>query len=311
MMAGPRVLAVGHVALDMMFYIDTFPTTPTKVAAHRFTQGVGGASANAAVAAARLGAQVKFVGLTGADAAVAQFIEHFKREGVDASGLQTVAGCQSSVSAIVIDAAGERLIVNRRGDALLADVAFALQHLDGVDVVLADPRSPTWSAAALRGARQRGVPTVLDAEVAPQADLQMLVPLAEWAVFSKPGMDAFAPDCAGDPQRGLARALQAGARVAAVTLGAQGLWWQRAGQAAQYLAAWPVDKVVDTTGAGDTFHGALGVALVSGYQDREALMFASVAAALKCARPGGILGAPSLAQVQQSLQQVLQKIQTQ
>jgi len=84
----PRLICVGHVALDMMFGVQAFPAHPTKTPAHHHHQGVGGMSANAAVALARLGADVAFCGPVGDDAAADVFARHFQREGVDASRMQ-------------------------------------------------------------------------------------------------------------------------------------------------------------------------------------------------------------------------------
>ena len=106
----PRLLCVGHVALDLAFGVEAFPARPTKTPAHTFHQGVGGISANSAVAIARLGAQVRFAGPVGDDASADVFRAHFRREGVDALGLTPTPGQTSSVSTIVIDANGERMI---------------------------------------------------------------------------------------------------------------------------------------------------------------------------------------------------------
>ena len=79
----------------------------------------------------------------------------------------------------------------------------------------------------------------------------------------------------------------------AQTLGPQGVCWKRAGQPLQHQPAWPVGPVVDTLGAGDVFHAALGLALWEGMGDATAMRWASAAAALKCLQPKGILGAPT------------------
>jgi sulfofructose kinase len=109
--------------------------------------------------------------------------------------------------------------------------------------------------------------------------------------FSDPGLQAFHP---GPHADGLARALASdpGVELAVVTLGGEGLMWQLRGQPAQRMPGFSVPHVMDTTGAGDTFHGALAFAWGLGQSPLDALRFASAAAALKCTRPHGILGAP-------------------
>ncbi len=150
-----------------MFGIERFPEQPTKTPAHSFHQGVGGMSANAAVALARLGADVGFVGPMGEDAAAQVFRTHFQREGVDVSRLQVTPGQSSSISSIILDARGERMIFNHKGSALSAPSEFVPAWLDNVDFLLTDPRCPLWAAQALRLARQAGITSLLDGDVSP------------------------------------------------------------------------------------------------------------------------------------------------
>lgn len=290
----PRILGVGHTAVDHQFSIASFPRTATKVAAHHYASSTGGMTANACVAAARLGAQVRIASPVGAND-VARFAAYFTQEGIDASGVVGVPQADSSVSAVMVDAAGQRFIVSHRGSALHHAPAFETSQVDHSDVVITDPRCVAWAEAALSRARQRARVSILDADAAPGEDLQRLVGLSQWAVFSQAGLAAFAPG-ASAPQ-GLAAALAAGAEVAVVTRDEHPLWWQRRGHDAQEMAGFSVHPVVDTTAAGDTFHGALAVALGEGRDDRNALRFACAAAALKCLRPGGVLGAPMRSEV--------------
>jgi sulfofructose kinase len=293
-----RIVGVGHVALDHVFGVQALPARPVKTAAQRYRCGVGGMTANALVAAARLGAEARFVGPVGDDAAADVFTAHFAREGVATDTLCRVAGAGSSVSAVIVDGGGERLIFNHRGEALHRTPAFDAAWLDGADVLLVDPRCMAWAEAALREAGRRALTVVLDADTAPREDLEGLVRLvgaAGWAVFSEPGLAAF-HDGGADPA--LAAALAAGAGAAVLTQGDRGLVWQRAGQPVQRLPAFDLGTPVDTTAAGDVFHGALAVALAEGQGAAAALRFAAAAAALKCLRPDGVLGAPHRAEVE-------------
>ena len=292
-----RLLCVGHVALDLAFGVQAFPSQPTKTPAHSFHQGVGGMSANSAVAIARLGAQVRFAGPVGDDASVDIFRSHFRREGVDACGLTPTPGQTSSVSTIVIDARGERMIFNHRGSALTVPPPFDPSWLQDTQVLLTDPRCVAWAEAALLEARRHQVTCLLDGDVAPPQDLARLLPLADWVAFSEPGLAVQQP---GDPEQALTRLWSVvGDRpqMLLVTLGERGLYWQRRGQPVRHLPAFEVPQVRDTLGAGDTFHGALGLALTQRWDDLTALRFASAAAALKCQRAPGILGAPRLHEV--------------
>lgn len=293
------IVGVGHVSLDHLFNVATPPLPGLKTPARRYRTLIGGMTANALVAAARLGAAARVVSPVGDDETALLFAEHFAAERIDASGLLRVAGARSSVSAVIVDDGGERTIVNHRGDALARCGAFDESQLDRADAVLADPRCADWAAAALRAARTRGLPSVFDGDVAPREDLQRLAGLGRWAAFSTPGLAAYHDSGDTTPADALGAALAAGAEVALVTQGEAGLLWRRAGDgAAQRLAAFQITPIVDTTAAGDVFHGALAVALAEGRAAIDALRFASAAAALKCRRGDGVLGAPQRAEVE-------------
>ena len=295
-----HLLCVGHIALDLIFSVSEFPDHPTKTPAHRHHRGVGGMSGNAAIALARLGARVDFCGPVGDDDTAEVFEQVLRREGVGLSGLRRVPGASSSVSSIIVDRHGERMIFNAKGSALDAPGPFDPSVLDGIDFVLVDPRCPAWAEAALHEAHRRGIPSMLDGEVSPRADLQRLVPLADWRVFSERGLLAYAD---GEPEVVLQQlAAQDSSRRVVRTLGAQGVQWCDVQGRLQQMTAVHAGPVVDTLGAGDVFHAALGLALAEGQPERAALRFASAAAAIKCSRADGIAGAPNRAEVQALLQ---------
>lgn len=293
-----QLLCVGHASIDIHLHVEQVTPPPAKIAARTRQQCVGGMSANAATAAARLGARVSFAGPVGDDASADLIAAHFAAEGITPRGLVRVAGTTSSISTILIDSRGERLIVAHRGEALRRPPPFEACWLDGIDLVLVDPRCPAWAEAALHLARERGLPAILDADIAPRADLRRLAPLAPWVVFSEPGLAAFGD---AQPEELLADVVAAGASHAIVTRGERGLVWLAAGAACRHMPAHTVASVVDTTGAGDVFHGALGVALAQGQSPETALRFAAVAAALKCSRAGGATGAPTRTELDSAL----------
>jgi hypothetical protein len=170
-----RIACVGHAALDHVFEVAAFPTRPTKTPASSYRPGTGGMAFNAAIAAARLGAAVRMIGRVGSEPGAQMLRERLRAEGVDARGLESVPGATTSVSAIVVDARGERQIFNHRGDAIARAHALDTRILHGADVVLADPRWVAGAAAALRWARPRArVTAMLDVDVAPTRDSSWL-----------------------------------------------------------------------------------------------------------------------------------------
>ncbi len=286
-----RVACVGHAALDHVFEIEAFAPEPTKTLAHRFEARPGGMSLHAAMAAARLGAAARLLGRVGEDAA-AQFLRaRLQDEGVDARGLESVAGASTSLAAVIVDAQGARQIYIHRGDAIERAHALDTRQLEGADVVLADPRWPDGAAAALAWARAHGVPSLLDADVAPIAALDRLVPLARWVGFSEPGLTQWARGRARDEALAAARAL--GPELALVTLGPEGACWLDVHDGRAKCVRPPAVQARDTTGAGDVFHAALALALTEGRGTEHAVAWACAAAAFKCERGRGADGAPT------------------
>lgn len=290
-----RVACVGHAALDHVFEIDAFPTEPTKTLARASHNYPGGMSLHAAMAARRLGAITRLLTRIGDDASGRLVCEYLALAGVQTEGVHRVAGTQTSRSAVIVDAKGMRQIYGHRGDALERAPALDTRELDGADVVMADPRWPDGAMAALRWARARGVPSLLDADVAPPGVLDRLLPLTRWVAFSEPGLALWA---SGQSQaQALRRARTQGCEIAMVTLGAAGVCWLQHGTDVLQRARPPRVRARDTTGAGDVFHAAFALALVEGRDVADAAAWACAAAAFKCERGMGVYGAPTRRQL--------------
>lgn len=286
------VICVGHTAWDETWQVETLPSGGGKIRANGFHEGGGGMAATAAVAVARLGGKARFWGRAGNDRPGRAMRDELASHGVDLSGLRLIDGARSSVSGVVVDARGERSIFNFRGTDLPDDAAWLpLAEIASAVAVLVDPRWPGGALAALRAARAAGVPTVLDGDVADAEIFDALLPWVDCAVFSEPGLAGYAreqPDQASQ----LRFALSHGCKLAVVTLGECGLAWTD-GASVRRLDAFRVDAV-DTTGAGDAFHGAFALAIGAGLETESALRFSSAVGALKCTRPGGRAGIPDL-----------------
>ena len=294
------IICIGHTAWDRIYSVDAVATPPAKIRAASFLEIGGGMAANAAVAIARLGGTAQFWGPAGDDDIAARMHQDFARHGVDDTHMRRISGHSSSHSAILVDARGERLIVGLRGSVLEQSADWLpLEKIAAADALLADVRWPQGARVALAAARRAGVPAVLDGDTAAREVLHDLAGLADYCVFSEPGFAAFIDDGSALPdyalcpigaqrtQLGLARVLALGAHFAAVTRGERGCEWLSAAQphALDFAPAFKTTPV-DTTGAGDTFHGAFALLLAEGRPIEEMLRFASAAAAIKVARAG-------------------------
>ncbi|MBP2433279.1 sugar kinase [Bradyrhizobium elkanii] len=285
-----QVICLGLSALDQVWRVDRlFAGNSEKIKAIDYGTLGGGMAANAAVAVARLGASVAFWGRAGDDAAGHEMRSAFAAEGVDVENFRLFPDGRSSVSGIIVDSSGERQIVNFRGLFPEAADWLPLEAVARASSVLADPRWVEGAATLFREARARGIPTVLDGDMADAEVFERLLPLTDHAIFSEPALASFAGSAKDESLAALARFR---CSVIAVTRGEGGVSWYENGQLHR-RAAYAVD-VVDTTGAGDVFHGAYALAIGVGLDVRNAMAFSAATAAMKCRHAGGRNGIPTI-----------------
>jgi len=284
------VTAVGLAVLDLVFGVESRPDRGRKVFASSLTEVGGGPAANAAVTVAALGGDARFAGRIGTDSIGDLILDDFGRWGVDSSRVRRIPDASSPLSSVVLEADGERTIVNYTDPRLHApDDVVTAGDIEGADTVLADLRWPTGGLSALRLASELGIPSVLDFDETPGSSLTAALTLPTYIVFSAPALAAVSGTT--DPTGGLIRMADQTEAWLAVTLGARGTLWLDAGSAV-HAPSYPV-AAVDTLGAGDVYHGAFALGVAEGRPIPEIVMRASATAALKCTRFGGRDGIPS------------------
>jgi sulfofructose kinase len=289
-----KLLCVGHSALDAIYTVPAIPTLPTKVLATAFIESGGGMAANASVAAKRLGAEVHYCGRLGTDPTGERIIAQLVAEGVGVDLVRRIEHCQSPIAAILVGADGERLVCIYNDPALDPSPDWLpLQLVPTFHAVLTDVRWPAGARRVLDAARAASVPSVFDGDVGDPEALRDLCSRCDYAIFSTPGLTLATET--HDPLEGLRRAQKLTPAVVGVTLGEQGLLWLEGGRERRDPA--PRITAVDTLAAGDVFHAAFAIAIGEGKTVTEAARFANAAAAIKCTRPGGRLGAPTRAEV--------------
>lgn len=285
-----HVICLGLSALDQVWRVDRpFAGGSEKIKALEYGTLGGGMAANASIAVARLGASVAFWGRAGNDAAGHEMKSAFVAEGVDVENFRLFADGRSSVSGIIVDSSGERQIVNFRGLYPEAADWLPLEAVARASAVLADPRWVEGAATLFQEARARGIPTVLDGDVADAEVFERLLPLTDHAIFSEPALTAFAGSA---EDKSLAALARFGCRVIAVTRGEEGVSWHENGRLHRQTA--DAVEVVDTTGAGDVFHGAYALAIGAGLVVPAAMAFSAATAAMKCRYAGGRNGIPDM-----------------
>jgi sulfofructose kinase len=289
----PRILCTGVAVLDEVFRVDEVPPTDSKTNASAYVSIIGGNASNAAVAISRLGGRASFAGPLGDNDIADRIIAGLERENIDHSGCVRATGTSSSVSAILINDAGERTIATFRPQKLLqvappnADALVA-----DVDCILADNRTTSFVTPICLAAQAKGLPVVMDVDGAMALDHPLLA-TATHIIFSAESLRAAVSH--NDLEKGLCQAHARLGQFVAVTDGLRGALWYEGGEV-QSIPAFQV-KTVDTLGAGDVFHGAFALAASEGRDARFSMRFAAAAAALKCEHFGGSAAAPTRAVV--------------
>ncbi len=291
-MPGSAVVVVGSVNVDLVVVADRLPTRGETVLGRRLERHGGGKGANAAVAAARLGAETRLVAAVGDDTLGEEAVGELRREGVDVSGVTTVEAEATGAALIVVDAGGENQIaVGSGANAALeaGAVAGALARLlPGAGAVLVSLEVPDGAvAAAVEAGRARRVPVVVNPAPARPAVLDLA---AHGPILTPNAGEARELSGEEEPEAAARTLAERTGAPVLVTLGADGVLVLDGGTAERLPA--PAVTAVDTTGAGDAFNGALAVALAEGRPLREAAAFAVAAAALSTRAHGAREGMP-------------------
>lgn len=304
----PRVFVIGSANVDFTVAVPRLPREGETVSGGTFYTGYGGKGANQAVAARRLGAEVRFVRCLGQDAHGDQIEDQLIGEGIPVEGVVRVTDAATGLALIMVDAEGLNQIAVAPGANHRLSPELARPHaglIGWAQVLLCQLEIPLPTVEwALTAAREQGVVTILNpAPVQPLSDtllalVDCLIPNATEAEALS-GIAVDGPQSAAQATQSL---LRRGVKRVIVTLGAQGVLFSD-GTKALHFPAFPVEAV-DTTGAGDAFNGALAAGLAAGGKWEEAIPLANAAAALACTKPGAQSSLPTRAEVQAFFQQI-------
>ena len=297
----PRVLVVGSANVDFTVALARLPRPGETVSEGTLLVARGGKGANQAVAARRLGAEVRIIGCVGADPSGREVREALAAEGIGVDALATVEGPATGTALIMVDREGRNQIAVAPGanrSLTVADVERRAADFAWAEVVVCSLEVPLAAIRrALQIARAARVTTIVNPAPFPDGGIDFLA-LADYVTPN----EGEAARLAGLEVAGLDGARQAarvvrkkGAGTAVLTLGASGALADGAGGVV-HAPAFAV-TAVDTTGAGDAFNGALAVALAEDRDMAAALRFANTAAALACTRRGAQPSLPTRPEV--------------
>jgi ribokinase len=312
-----RLTVLGSLNMDISVTVATLPRPGATVLGGPAAFAPGGKGANQAVAAARLGAgsgiRVRMVGCVGDDDMGRTLRAALAAEGVDDRAVRTVPGAPTGIAMITVDEAGENIITvapgaNREVGAAEVEAVREGARTNGPEsasVLVISAEVPV--AAILTALTATSALTVLNLAPAPPPgeSARLLAARPDWLVVN----ESEAAAVLGRPVSGLAEAARAagglvaaGARNAVVTAGSAGAAYhaeQGDGEGRTLsgtVAAFSV-RAIDTVGAGDTFVGALAVALAAGIATEEAVTAAAAAGAAAATRPGTQAGMPRPADI--------------
>ncbi|MBN2353074.1 MAG: hypothetical protein JXD23_10935 [Spirochaetales bacterium] len=290
-------LCIGYACFDFIYYLDGFPEEDRKIFVRKTVESGGGPAANAAYLLSSWGARAAFAGCVGGDREGKAVMDELRTAGADTSLVLRAQGYRTPFATILVnESGGTRTVLTRHADP--PEYHPDWTRLSGPpSIILADGHQPTATRESLE--RYPGAATVLDAGSLRDATRE-LVASVDYALCS----EAFGAALIGLPrldtpeeEAEAVRAVQAECTGrAAITLGERGLVYVEDGRARR-LGAFPV-KAVDTTAAGDVFHGAFVFALLQKKSFRDALFFAQAAAALSTTRRGGRTSIPAPSEVE-------------
>jgi len=292
-----KIVVVGSFNMDLTAYMERMPRPGETLHGHTFKTGPGGKGSNQAVAAARLGAEVTFIGRVGEDVFAQAALDFWKQEGINTKYVVRDPDHATGVAPIWVDDKGENSIVVVLGANLAitkADIDRAADVIAAADVVIVQLEiNYDMVAYTMQVAKTKGVRTILNPAPAGKLAAEV-VALADYLTPNETELEVLSGK-SGDYETAARSLLTREGQTAVVTLGSQGAMWLNA-EDQGIIPTFKV-KVVDTTGAGDAFNGGFAVALGEGKRLEEAIRFGNAVAGLSVTKLGTAPSMPKRAEV--------------
>jgi len=297
-----KIVVIGSSNVDLLMKMDHLPEKGETVTDAEFFQVYGGKGANQAVAAARAGGKVAFVNCVGEDAYTPQMVQNYKNDGIDTTWVFQEKGVASGHALIMIGGAGMNYLSVAPG----ANYRLTPEKIDLAMPIISEAAMIVMqyeiTEAAIKHvvdiANRLGIPVMFNLAPARAFDPEYISKMDILVLNEvEAGFLADMPVNNEAEAENAARVLvNRGVKKVIITLGSKGAFVMTKDEKVQ-VPAYKVEAV-DTTAAGDTFCGALAVALVEGKSLRESLQFASAAAAISVTRIGAQPSAPTRKEIE-------------
>jgi len=304
-MSKPHILVVGSSNTDMTIKMDRIPRPGESITGGQFSTAAGGKGANQAVAAARAGGRVTFVGRVGNDVFGEERVAGLAGDGINVDHVVRDPDSPSGVALIFVGKNGENCIGIAAGanEKLTSDdVLNAKREFEGASALIMQLETPLETLqTAAELAAQAGARVILNP--APARELPDV--LLKYVSILTPNeteaelLTGIKVDSASEAQEAAGNLIARGVETVIITLGARGAFIANA--AGSQLVSGFKAEAVDTTAAGDTFNGALAVALAEGQALEQAVRFANAAAAISVTRAGAQPSAPRREEIESFL----------
>jgi sulfofructose kinase len=290
------VLGFGAVAVDDLLYVEHYPSPDTKAQVLAERREGGGLTGTALVAAARLGAKAAYGGVLGDDELSRFTAEALEREGVDCTPVLYRPGARPIHSHIVVDQStgGRNIFFSYAGVVERQPEEMTDDLIGNCRVLFVDHTVMAGGLRAIAIAQAQGIPVVADIERVQPGAVEF-IEAVDVPILPRGFVRALSGDDDLDHAAEYIQSL--GPKTVVITCGEEGVLAYAEGQRL-HQPAYCVQPVIDTTGAGDVFHGAFAYGIALDYDLPRNLAFAGAVAALSCSALGGRGALPTIEQVQ-------------
>ncbi|WP_054023174.1 ribokinase [Bacillus sp. FJAT-28004] len=301
-MTKPKITVIGSMNIDMVTETEIMPNQGETIFGSVFSSFTGGKGANQAVACARLGAQVTMIGCVGEDHFAKQLLEALEKEGINTEDVKTVTHQSTGIASITLCDNDNRIIVIPGANHSLhpEDLMSLKEVIANSDMLLLQQEIPFATVqAAIKLANELNVPVILN----PAPAIELPRELLEQVHIITPNEYELAILLGqGDKQeRTFKQLIELYPHRIVMTGGSNGAFYKSLDGEIKHEPGKKVEAV-DTTGAGDTFNGALAVRLSEGSTLEEAVRFAVAASALSVTKLGAQSGMPTRSDVERFIQ---------